>query len=76
MHGRFQSVLVEAEAYLHELPRDMHLHPVRAGMVAALARTVVTADVDSTQVTRNDPETRRGTGSRVHDSHIAVESRG
>ncbi len=37
MHGRFQSVLVEAEAHLHALPRDMHLHPVRAGMVAAPA---------------------------------------
>jgi REP element-mobilizing transposase RayT len=32
--GRFKSVLVEAEAHLHELTRYVHLNPVRAGMVA------------------------------------------
>ena len=35
--GRFKSVLVAAAAHLHELTRYMHLHPVRAGIVAAPA---------------------------------------
>ena len=35
--GRFKSVLVEAEAHLHELTRYIHLNPVRAGMVTAPA---------------------------------------
>jgi putative transposase len=36
--GRFKSVLVEAEAHLHELTRYIHLNPVRAGMVVAPAQ--------------------------------------
>lgn len=31
--GRFKSVLVEAETYLHVLTRYIHLNPVRAGIV-------------------------------------------
>ena len=32
--GRYQAILVEADAYAVELSRYMHLNPVRAGMVA------------------------------------------
>jgi hypothetical protein len=32
--GRYQAILVEADAYALELSRYMHLNPVRAGMVA------------------------------------------
>lgn len=32
--GRYQAILVEADAYAVELSRSMHLKPVRAGMVA------------------------------------------
>ena len=32
--GRYQAILVEADAYAVELSRSMHLNPVRAGMVA------------------------------------------
>jgi putative transposase len=32
--GRYQAILVEADAYALELSRSMHLNPVRAGMVA------------------------------------------
>ena len=31
--GRYQAILVEADAYAVELSRSMHLNPVRAGMV-------------------------------------------
>ena len=31
--GRFKSVVVEVDTYLHELSRYIHLNPVRAGMV-------------------------------------------
>ena len=32
--GRYQAILVEADAYAVEFSRSMHLNPVRAGMVA------------------------------------------
>jgi REP-associated tyrosine transposase len=32
--GRYQAILVEADAYALELSRYIHLNPVRAGMVA------------------------------------------
>ena len=32
-HGRFKSILVEADEYLKELSRYIHLNPVRAGLV-------------------------------------------
>jgi hypothetical protein len=32
--GRYKSILVEADEYLQELSRYLHLNPVRAGMVA------------------------------------------
>ncbi len=34
MQGRYKAILVEADAYLCELSRYMHLNPVRAGMVS------------------------------------------
>jgi hypothetical protein len=34
LQGRYQAILVEADAYAVELSRSMHLNPVRAGMVA------------------------------------------
>jgi hypothetical protein len=33
--GRYQAILVEADAYAVELSRSIHLNPVRAGMVAS-----------------------------------------
>lgn len=33
-HGRFKSVLVDADAYLKQLSRYIHLNPVRSGLVA------------------------------------------
>jgi REP element-mobilizing transposase RayT len=32
--GRYQAILVEADAYAVDLSRSMHLNPVRAGMMA------------------------------------------
>ena len=32
-HGRFKSILVDADEYLKELSRYIHLNPVRAGLV-------------------------------------------
>src|SRR5262245_6500785 len=34
VQGRYQAILVEADAYAVEPSRYMHLNPVRAGMVA------------------------------------------
>jgi putative transposase len=32
--GRYQAILVDADAYAKELSRTIHLNPVRAGIVA------------------------------------------
>jgi REP element-mobilizing transposase RayT len=34
-HGRFRSILVDSDEYLHELIRYIHLNPVRAGIAEA-----------------------------------------
>jgi hypothetical protein len=59
--GRYQAILVEADAYALALSRSMHLNPVRAGMVAkpGSPRKVVTMFVTCPARRYSDARTAR-----------------